>query len=280
MYNLIRFILKYHFTILFIILEIIALILVFQYNNYQKSKAFNAANFITGTVYETQHTISSYFKLKKINDELSEEIARLKSKDTTISYIEIPVLKNDTIFYVDSLLIDTNYHQPYLVAKVISNNITHQLNTIFINKGEKDGFYKDMGVINKDGVVGVVRDASNQYAVITPIINEKFNVSAKLKSTGHFGNLTWDGKNPNFAYLADIPNHISPQKGDTIITSGYSQVFEEGHTIGYIEEIVTIPGKSFIDLKVKLAVEFSNLNYVYGVPYPITLENDTISIEI
>jgi rod shape-determining protein MreC len=279
MYNLIKFILKYHFTILFILIELSALSIIFQNNNYQKVKFINSSNFLTGGVYKIQSTVIDYFKLKEINEALAFENARLKNEVSEISYIKIPTLFYDTVFVNDTLIIDTTRQSDYRTGKVISNSINKQLNVIFINKGEKDLFYKDMGVINAEGVVGVVRSVSGHYATITPIINREFNINAKIKDSGFFGNLTWDGIDPSYAQLYDIPNHIIPVIGDTIITSGYSHIFDEGHIIGFIDKVNTVPGKSFININIRLAVEFGNLNYVYGVKNFIKESIDSSQIE-
>ncbi|MFT4969567.1 MAG: rod shape-determining protein MreC [Chitinophagales bacterium] len=279
MYNLVKFILKYHFTILFIIIEIIAISILFQHNQYQKVKFINASNFITGTVYETKSTTVDYFKLRDINEQLAKENAELQNKVLELNYVEIPRLYNDTVYIQDTVVMDTTRQLKFHAAKVISNSLHKQFNTIFINKGAKDHFYVDMGVINAEGLVGVVRNVSDYYATVTPIINRELNINAKIKGSGFFGNLTWDGKDPVYAQLYDIPNHISPNIGDTIVSSGYSHIFKEGYVIGYIHQVVTVPGKSFINLDVKLAVEFGNLNYVYGIENTIKESIDSLSIE-
>jgi rod shape-determining protein MreC len=281
MYNLVKFILKYHFTILFFLIELIALSIIFQNNQYQKVKFISASNFLTGGVYKAQSTITDYFKLREINEGLAEENARLKNQVTEINYVETPSLFNDTVYIIDSLIIDTTRQADYRTGKVISNSLNKQFNIIFINKGAEDHFYKDMGVINAQGVVGVVRSVSDHYATITPIINRDFNINAKIKGSGFFGNLTWNGVDPEYAQLYDIPNHIVPVVGDTIVTSGYSNIFNEGHVIGFIDKVNTLPGKSFININVRLAVEFGNINYVYGIENFIKKEMlDSLQVEI
>lgn len=279
MYNLVKFILKYHFSILFILIEFIAIFILIQNNKYQQVKFLNASNFITGSIYQAKSTVTDYFKLKEINEQLAEDNARLQNQVLELNYVEIPTLYNDTVFVNDTLILDTTRQMQYHSAKVISNSLSKQFNTIFIDKGSKDDFYVDMGVINGEGVVGVVRSVSDYYATITPIINREFNINAKIKDSGFFGNLTWDGKDPSYAQLYDIPNHITPNIGDTIVSSGYSQIFKEGYIIGYIDQVNSVAGKSFINLDVKLAVEFGNLNYIYGIENTIKESIDSLSLE-
>ncbi|MCB9257639.1 MAG: rod shape-determining protein MreC [Chitinophagales bacterium] len=279
MYNLVKFIIKYHFLILFLFLELIASFIIFNNNKYHKVKYLNTANFLSGSIYNFQSGIKEYFKLKEVNEALAKENALLQEQILEITYMEVPKLFNDTVFVLDSLVLDTIQQMHYIPAKVINNSLNKQFNMIYINKGKKDGFYEDMGIINKDGVVGVVRNVSNNYANITPIINRDFNINAKIKNSGFFGNLSWDGLDPKFGQLYDIPNHIIPSIGDTILSSGYSQIFDEGHIIGYIEEVHSVPGKSFINIQVRLAVEFGNLNYIYGIENSIKNNLDSLVIE-
>ena len=279
MYNLVKFILKYHFTFLFIILEIFAGIIIFQNNKYQQVKFLNASNFLTGGVYSFQENVKSYFKLKEVNRKLAEENAELRNQVNEIFYSEIPTLYNDTVFKNDTIIVDTTRHLKHIAAKVISNSVNKQFNIIYINKGKSSNIDVDMGVINADGVVGVVRSVSSQYATITPIINQDLNINAKIKNSGYFGNLTWNGKDPMFSQLYDIPNHISPKLGDTVVTSGYSNVFDEGQIIGFIDEVYAVPGKSFININVKLAVDFGNIKYVYGIINPRKEELDSLALE-
>ncbi len=279
MYNIVKFVIRYQFFILFILLESIATVLLIANNNYHQAKYVNTSNFITGGLYNTNTLIKDYFYLRTLNKKLSEENARLKEKIKTIEYIEIPVLYNDSTLKIDSIIIDSVQQPKYIVARVISNSVNKPLNSIYINKGIKDGFKKDMAVIGTKGLVGLVRTVSSKYATITPIINKEFNVNAKIKNSGYFGNLSWNGKDPSYAQLNDIPSHYLPKIGDTIITSGYSQIFREGELIGYIEAIEDVPGKSFLTINVQLAEDFGNLNYVYGVQTKSKPELDSLYLD-
>ncbi|MCD8528611.1 MAG: rod shape-determining protein MreC, partial [Chitinophagales bacterium] len=213
-----------------------------------------------------------YFNLKEVNNNLAQENAYLKSRLKEVEYTLVPTIYEDSILVNDTIILDTLYNTQFITAKIISSSINKQLNTLYINKGSKQGIYQDMGVVNQDGVVGIVRNISKNYATVTPIINREFNINAKIKGAGYFGNLNWDGKDPKYAQLYDIPNHYEPVVGDTIITSGYSHVFKEGYIIGYITESDNVPGKSFLNIQVELAVDFGNLNYIYGIENKIQAE--------
>jgi rod shape-determining protein MreC len=265
MYNLLKFISKYHFIFLFVILQLISLAFIFQNNSFQKVVFLNSANSVTGWVYSNYAYIKNYVGLREQNEKLAEENAMLKSNFSLVYYVEVPSHINDCSFYTDTVYLDTTSRFSYLPATVISNTINRLYNTIFLDKGTKHGIETGMGVTGTDGIVGVVKQTTENYSLVMPIINRDVNVSAKIKNTGYFGNLSWDGKNPEYAQLSEIPNHIYPQQGDTVITSGYSHMFPEGETVGYVESFKDIPGTGFLLITVKLSTNFNTLKYVYAI---------------
>jgi rod shape-determining protein MreC len=71
----------------------------------------------------------------------------------------------------------------------------------------------------------------------------------------------WDGKDYRTATLHDIPQHITVNIGDTIETTGFSAIFPEGITIGFISDYEK-PGSDFYTIKVLLKTDFRKLHYV------------------
>lgn len=265
MYNLIKFIGQYHFFFLFLFLQIFNVVLIFQYNSYQKTGFINSANKVTGSVYQSFNKITHYIGLQAVNEQLALENAQLKNQLKKVYYSEIPTLINDTIFKYDTLCVDTFKSFNCIAANIISNTINKQKNIIFIDKGNRDKVEKGMGVLSSQGVVGVVLQSSKNYATIMPIIHRDVFISAKIKNTGYFGNLSWNGKNIQIAQLSEIPNHISPSKGDSIVTSGYSHLFPADEFIGFIDDFSEIPGTGFLSINVNLATNFARLKHVYIV---------------
>ena len=242
---------------LFVMLEIIALFLVFNYNNYQKVKYLNSSNSVTGSIFNTFNSVISYFELAKINQELAEENAKLRSQMQTESPGAFVVEKEIPVFVpADSALFQ------FVSAKVINNSVKRPFNYITLNKGRKDGIKPDQGIISASGVVGVVTNVSESYSMGLSVLNQRWSVSSKLKKNGFLGSLLWDGDDYRFAELKEIPFHVELQVGDTIITSGYSSIFPEGVLIGAIESFDKPAGKNYYDISVKLFTDFKALSYV------------------
>ncbi|WP_083464551.1 rod shape-determining protein MreC [Marinifilum fragile] len=255
MKNLFHFIVRFHFTILFIVFEIFCLLLLVNYNNYQKSEFLNSSNAISGGIYQKVSSVTDYLSLAQTNEELNRENVRLRNLLHS-SY----KLTTDSSF----IFIDTIYKQQYIyrTAKIINNSVNKQLNYITINKGRIHGIEREMAVVTDNGVVGVVKSVSDNFASVISVLNDRLRISAKLKGNNYHGSLIWDGVDYRKAMLKDIPFHVKIAKGDTIVTSGFSAIFPEGLQLGVVDEVMASSGDNFQNIKVLLSNDFKSLSYV------------------
>ncbi|OFX49032.1 MAG: rod shape-determining protein MreC [Bacteroidetes bacterium GWA2_30_7] len=258
MRSLFRFILRYHFVILFVVLEIFSFLLLVQNNNYHNYSIITSSNQITGNIYKAFSSVTQYFSLKHTNDVLAQENAYYKSMR-----FDSFVLYSDTF----NLYQDSSRQQKYLYipAQVINNSVNKQDNYLTLNKGSKHGITTDMAVINSEGVVGVIKSVSDNFSTVISELNSNLKISTRIKRNNFFGSLHWDGRSPKRAKLSDIPIHVKLNKGDTLVTSGFSTIFPSGIMIGYISDFTQAEGSNFFDIDVELETEFQNLSKVYIV---------------
>lgn len=230
MRRIIYLIKKFRYFLLFIILEILAFIIIIQDHSYHQSKFVNSANFFTGGLYNKANSINEFFHLRKDNQLLSEENARLKNL----------LGRRENTYAIDSFtVIDTSqYFQKYdySVAKIINNNYTKRNNFLTLNKGAKHGLTPDLGVVNSKGIIGVIKNVSTNYATVLSILNSNSNINVRLKNSNHFGTLVWDGKDYNITQVIDIPRQALVKAGDTIVTGGKSAIFPEGIEVGVVKD--------------------------------------------
>ena len=260
MRNLLDFFLKYNNWFLFILLEVISFALLFRFNNYQGSVFFTSSNYMAGAVYETANSVTGYFHLKAINDDLAQknvelelQMERLLEKLTELTHDSsgIERMRKESLSGYD-----------IFKAKVVNNTLTHADNYITLDKGEKDGIRSEMGVVDGNGVVGIVYMTSDHYSVVIPVLNSKSSISCKIKNSDYFGFLKWDGGASNYATVKDMPRHSLFSLGDTIVTSGHSAVLPSGIPVGTVEDISdSHDGLSYL-LKVRLFTDFGKLNDV------------------
>ncbi len=118
-----------------------------------------------------------------------------------------------------------------------------------------------MAVANGKNVAGVVVGCSENFSIAISLLNLDFRLSARIKSNGYFGSLSWDGRNYRHAVLNEIPQHINVVIGDTIETTGYSAIFPEGMLVGTVSDLKK-SGSDFYKITIELFTDFRNLEYV------------------
>ncbi len=253
MRTLLKFIQKYSNLLLFLLLEAIALSFIIQNTQFQRSKLVGLNRQVTGYLYSKVDGAREYLSLKEVNQQLVYENLELRNRLDLLSS------------HMDSALVTRDFRDPYhyfyMPSRVVHNSVYKQYNYITLNKGKKEGVFRDMGVISDQGLVGIVLESSNNFATVIPIINRDFKLSVKIKSNNYAGILQWEGTSPLQAMLTEIPFHVSFQEGDSIITSGFSSIFPEGIMVGTVESYSLEKG-NFYDIGVRLSTDFQHLFHV------------------
>ncbi len=255
MRNFVRFLVKYHIFLFFLVLQVLCFYLIYSNNRFHQANFVNSSNRLVGTLFAWKSNLTEYIELQRVNDELSLENEELRNQipESFVSVNEHFVMINDT-------LRERKFR--YKSAQIVNSSINKQLNYLTINKGSGEGIVPEMGVIGTDGLVGVVKNVSEHFSTVIPIINQRFIASAELERTGNFGLLKWEGEDYQFASLIDVPRHIDVMIGDTVVTRGASAIYPKGIPIGVVAEVALNEGSNFHEIKVKLAVDFNKLRYV------------------
>ena len=276
MRTLFAFLIRNTHWLLFFLLIGVSVSLIINNNDFQRSKYAAIESEIVGTVYSVSNSITSYLRLKTINEDMMERNVELERR---IRYLEaqITIMKDSAVAQqiIHRVDFDSVSYYTYMMAKVVNNSVSAKDNYITLNRGTTSGVVKDMGVFSATGVVGFVMNASENYSVVLPVLNSNFYLSCKIKDSNYFGSLSWDGEDVNYASLYKLPSHTQFKSGDTIVTSGYSLSFPEGIPVGTIEELKS-QNDSFNTLKVKLLTDFSALNEVLLVDKKGRIEQENL----
>lgn len=257
MQQLVYFIRKFKYFLFFLLLEIIALFLIFNNHSFHKSKYVNSSRAITGWFYTTSSNVSAYFNLHQENKVLVEENLVLKNQLEKIFTLTDTLQKSGVI---DSV----RFHQKYefISAKIIKNEYHKSFNHLLLDKGKKDAVFKEMGVINSKGILGITDATSTNYARVQSILNKNSRINARFKNNFYFGTLIWNGKNYHRVQLIDIPRQAPVSLGDTIITGGKSTIFPEGILIGTVQKI-NLESTTTNSLDIELFNDMSNIGNAY-----------------
>lgn len=262
MRNLLDFLFKYGYWLLFVVLECISLLLLFRFNNYQGSIAFTSANRIAGQIHAFSAEVSSFFMLKGVNEELVRHNLTLETENELLRKALRRLTTEDSTL-IQSLT-ELRQKETYrtVSANVINNSLNNRDNYLTLDKGTADGIRPEMGVICGNGLVGIVYMVSEHYSLVISLLNSKSSISCKFKYNNYFGFLKWREGDSRFAYLEDVPRHALFEQGDTIVTSGHSAVFPKGLMVGTVEHIDdSSDGMSYL-LRIRLSTNFACLDNV------------------
>lgn len=260
MRNLLEFLAKYNHWFVFLILEVVSMVLLFQYNSYQGSAWFSSANAVTGKLYEWDANVETFFSLTRVNQELTQRNAYLEQEVQKLSDSLVSVTKDSSIYHRDQFALLRNYR--LIPAKVVANSIDKPGNLMTIDKGSADGIHKDMGVVSGTGVVGIVYLVAEHYAIVIPVLNTKSNISCMIQNRGYFGYLRWKGGVSDLAYLEEVPRHAHFKLGDYVVTSGYSAVFPPGVRVGRILHVFNSADGLSYRVQLRLSTDFARLRDV------------------
>ncbi len=214
-------------AVVFIVLEAAAVTLVFLRGSVQNSMLTEGTHWLMDEVWGGMEGFKYYFSLNRENSLLAEENEKL--------HIELAHYQSESERAAHSLdVADTIDNFVYLPAKIRKTSRNRQHNYIILDRGSDDGVHPLSGVVTEHGVLGIVDAVSRHYCYARSFRNPDMEVSARIGLTGPLGTLSWDGLKEDGAILNGIPQHIDVQVGDTVYTSGFSDIFPADIPLGTI----------------------------------------------
>lgn len=301
MQGLIDFLHKHLYWLVFLLLEVVSMVLLVRFNRYQHSVWLTTANAVSGTLmrwvsdgWEYVHLGEENKHMEAVNQSLRRQVLELRRQvrkermalDTMdVAFLDIGagVGISDSTMLRDGGVQTRATHYHLVQAQVIGSTLHRSNNLLTLDRGEADGIRPEMGVVNAQGVVGIVFLTSRHFSVVIPLVNTQSQVSCRLRGSEFFGTMEWVRGDAQHSYAVNIPRHAQLEKGQQVETNGYSDIFPEGIPVGRVEQIGDSPDGMSYRLKVKLAVDFATLRNVsvitdYTQPERIQLEEHADSI--
>ncbi len=199
--------------------------------------------------FALQNTSHENEELKRENGALKLQITQLQSKAGEADRLAA-LLKFRQI----------NMDVPMVAARIIGGSADSASQTIYLDRGERDGIRRNMGVITPDGVVGKVIESYKDTAQVLLLTDEHSGVGAMMvesrvqKPVGGTGEPLLQLK-----YVSNEDNSVNP--GDRIVTSGTDRIFPGDLPVGTIADIK--PGATFKQIRVKPAANLERLEEVF-----------------
>ncbi|MCX6436973.1 MAG: rod shape-determining protein MreC [Actinobacteria bacterium] len=148
-------------------------------------------------------------------------------------------------------------------AKVISQGSTTSFTqTITIDAGTSSGVRANMTVLSGYGLVGVVKYAYRDSALVQLASDPAFKIGARIAGTQQIGILSGQGTRKGVLQLLD--NTTQVRKGDVLLARGSQngRPFVPGVPIGEVTSVDNSPGAVTQTADVKFYTNFSTLGVV------------------
>ncbi|MGB0427562.1 MAG: rod shape-determining protein MreC [Flavobacteriales bacterium] len=273
MQNLVHFILKYRFTFLFIVLQLVAWWLWFSQHVFYSYAFSNGTNAIVGTVSEQQATLDSYWSLDKQNADLASENLRLQA--------EILSLKHQLFEQTDQIdLHSSETNTTFIKAKVIGQTKRQGNLYLTLNKGTADGISEEAGVLSPKGIVGRTLYVSEHYSLVMSVQHQRSHINVEVGSKPWIGTLEWELDATGYCSLRSINQYAQVGIGDSVFTNPYSTYFPDQSFVGTVETIALKEQDQFFTIQVKLNQQLNELRHVYVIQNALKSEMQTLENQI
>lgn len=259
MRNIIAFVQKNSSFFLFLLLQGFCFMLIFTENRYQRASYINSSNAVAAGVLKTRNNITGYLNLRKENRILNEENATLKEllKGYPLHAEKGYLKKNDSILKQQYI---------FIPAEIINSTWKNRANFLTLNRGKSSGIAEGMGIIGPEGIIGYVRDVSENFSTAIPVIHERTEIGVIHEPTSTFGLLKWTkDNNHKTATVTDIAGYVEINEGDVFVTRGNDAIFPQAERVGKVIRVTTEPGINYHTITIQLSTDFQKCKHCYIV---------------
>lgn len=124
MHNLTEFLARYKHWFLFVALEVLSMVLLFRFNDYQGSVWFTSANYVAGLAYEASSKVTSYLTMGEVNEKLTKRNLELEHQVRELSS-QLYDKTKDSTFLRGQYRFLSKFR--LIQAKVVSNSLDRQI---------------------------------------------------------------------------------------------------------------------------------------------------------
>ena len=197
--------------------------------------------------FALQNTTRDNEHLRRENDALKLQVTQLQSKAAEAD--RLAGLLNFRKLHMEV---------PMVGARVIGASAGTATQTIDIDRGERDGIKRNMGVITPDGVVGKVIESYPNTAQVLLLTDKDSGVGALLAESRVQSPV--GGTGDPLLFMKYVPNDDSVNTGEHVVTSGMDRIFPRDLPVGTIVDIK--PGNPFKQIRVRPAANLERLEEV------------------
>jgi rod shape-determining protein MreC len=214
--------------------------------------------------FALQNTTKENEQIRRENEALKLQVAQLQGKAAEANRLAV-LLK----------FRQSHADVPMIGARVIGTGAGTASLVIQLDRGERDGIRKNMGVITPDGVVGKVVESYPNAAQVLLLTDKESGVGAMLADSRIQSPV--GGQGEPLLIMKYVPNDDEVNPGERVVTSGMDRIFPRDLPVGTVTEIK--PGNPFKQIRVKPAANLERLEEVLVLLtlHPLEMKNEAPS---
>jgi rod shape-determining protein MreC len=198
-----------------------------------------------------------YFALQNA----SRENERLRSENDTLK-LQLNQLQSRAA-EADRLARLLNFRQahqnvPMLGARVIGTSADTASQTVYLDRGERDGIRRNMGVITPDGVVGKVIESYSNTSQVLLLSDKDSGVGAMISESRIQSPV--GGVGEPLLSMKYVPNDDEVNLGQHVVTSGMDRIFPRDLPVGTVSQIKA--GNPFKQIRIRPSANLERLEEV------------------
>jgi rod shape-determining protein MreC len=211
--------------------------------------------------FALQNTSKDNEQLRRENDSLKMQLTQLQGKAAEAD--RLAALLNFRQSHADV---------PMIAARVIGASAGAASQTIQLDRGERDGISRNMGVITPDGIVGKVVESYPNASQVLLLTDKDSGVGAMLAESRIQSPV--GGQGEPLLLMKYVANDDTVNPGERVVTSGMDRIFPRDLPVGTVAEIK--PGNPFKQIRIKPAANLERLEEVLVLLslHPLEMKNE------
>ncbi len=213
---------------------------------------------VTTVTSKVTGLISSYVDLRHVrenNRKLRKELAKFKAVNN--EYLEAMATN---VRLANLLELKESLPPPTLTAQIVGRDHSMWFKSVIIDRGSSDGIQSGMPVVTVEGIVGQIINVSPHFAKVLLANDPTSAIDVLIQKSRTHGIIK--GKGAEGYQLHYILKNSDVEQGYSIVTSGLDGVFPKGLPVGTVSSVARSRRGMFQKIKIKPAVDFSELEYL------------------
>lgn len=204
--------------------------------------------------------VGGYFRALRENEVLREENIILSSQ---VARSREAILENERLRRLIGFQDTTGYDLK--AARIVNKDITLQKNFLTLDLGAADSVDVDMAVVDERGIIGKVVLVSDRYSRVMTYLNTDLRIPAKIQPLQAFGIVRWEGGAADRLRIDHVVKTEPVEKGQLVVTSGYSGVFPPGLPVGVVDSVSARTGRNELSVFLRPAASLSSAEHAFVI---------------